>query len=467
MKKVQTLTNPVIADAAALHEFANALVDRTHDIERKLAQLSEDPENRVIIADIFRELHNIKGDAGLCRVPLAGFIVHPLESIFVRLRSGELKYSKSLAEVILLSLDRLGLAIEALVAGKPVSQLSLVVLVEYLEKLSLAGRNNIESIADQLIKTVSESLPQATLKTSSNTPEVRSEDNRNQNMNMTNLNLSAEEIDHVFNNIDIPTCPAIVSMAMTEAQRDEPDLRKLVVAIEKDVGMSALTIKLANSPLFRTNQPVSRVSVALARLGIRNVVCIIIAAALRNCMSGVDAKWLEKFWSHTSLVATAAGMVARKQYGIAPDAAYTFALFHNSAIPLLRKRFDNYIEVMNMAMRDNIQLIDVEEKFFPCTHSIAGALLVRNWGLPAIIAQSIRFHHEKDVYQLPETSLPGSAVSLIAVTHVAERLLANPNENINFEVSDIHYQHALAHLGISEEELQEIRELLADQESFV
>ena len=74
-----------------------------------------------------------------------------------------------------------------------------------------------------------------------------------------NLELSQEAIDQVFKAIDITYCPAIVSMAMSEAQREEPDVRKLVEAIEKDVGMAALTIKLANYPLFRTSQPVSRV----------------------------------------------------------------------------------------------------------------------------------------------------------------------------------------------------------------
>jgi HD-like signal output (HDOD) protein/HPt (histidine-containing phosphotransfer) domain-containing protein len=466
MKKTQALTNPIIADQAALHEFANALAERVDEIERNLAQLSKEPNNRVIVADIFRTLHNIKGDASVCRVPLAELIAHPLESVLARLRSGDVKYLKSLADVIVLSLDRLGLAIEALVAGKPVSQLNLVVLVARLEKLSHAAQNDLESSAEQLIKAVTGAQTQAIPPPSNNSPADQNSEKGGQHKHLPNLELSAEEIDQVFKNIEIPTCPAIVSMAMAEAQREDPDISKLVAAIEKDVGISALIIKLANSPLFRTNQPVSRISVALARLGIRNVVCVIAAAALRSCISGVDAKWLEMFWSHASQVATAAGMIAKKQYGIAPDAAYTFALFHDSAIPLLRKRFDNYIEVMNIAKREYIPLIEAEEKFFPCTHAIAGALLVRNWGLPGIIGQSIRFHHEKDVYHLPETILPGSAVSLIAVTQLAERLLAQPNENVNFEVSDIHYQHALAHLGMTEEELDEIRELLADQESI-
>jgi HD-like signal output (HDOD) protein len=275
-----------------------------------------------------------------------------------------------------------------------------------------------------------------------------------------NFELSQEDIDQVFKAIDIPACPAIVSMAMAEAQRDEPDVRKLVEAIEKDVGMAALTIKLANSPLFRTNQPVSRVSVALARLGIRNVVCVVIAAALRSCMSGVDAKWLEKFWNHASLVASVAGLIAKKQYGIAPDAAYTFALFHDSAIPLLRKRFENYSKISNQSVEEQRLLIDLEEEHFPCTHPIVGSLLARNWGLPAVIGFSIRFHHEKDVYDLPDETLPGAALSLIAVTHVAERMLADPKDKRHVEVSDEHFERALAHLAISLEELEDIRESL-------
>jgi HD-like signal output (HDOD) protein len=212
--------------------------------------------------------------------------------------------------------------------------------------------------------------------------------------------------------------------------------------------------------LFRTNQPVSRVSVALARLGIRNVVCVVIAAALRSCMSGVDAKWLEKFWNHASLVASVAGLIAKKQYGIAPDAAYTFALFHDSAIPLLRKRFENYSKISNQSVEEQRLLIDLEEEHFPCTHPIVGSLLARNWGLPAVIGHSIRFHHEKDVYDLPDETLPGAALSLIAVTHVAERMLADPKDKRHVEVSDEHFERALAHLAISLEELEDIRESL-------
>jgi response regulator RpfG family c-di-GMP phosphodiesterase len=164
MTDIRALTQPIISDEEALHEFADALADRVHDIERDMGKLSGDPENREVIDNIFRALHNIKGDAALCNVPMAGLIAHPLESIVTRLRSGEVRYSQLLGEVIMLTLDRLELAIEALVAGRPVVQLKLVVLVECLEQTSQASQNNFELSLAQLIKTVTGFQPHATLR---------------------------------------------------------------------------------------------------------------------------------------------------------------------------------------------------------------------------------------------------------------------------------------------------------------
>ncbi len=173
MTDIQTLTQPTISDQEALHEFADALVDRARDIERGMALLSKEPDNRVVIADIFRALHNIKGDAALCAVPMAGLVAHPLESVLTRLRSGDLVYSQLLGEAVLLALDRLELAVEALVSGKPVAPLKLVTLVEGLEKMSLASRNDIEKSATRLIKTVTGFQPQAALQALSNKPSGR------------------------------------------------------------------------------------------------------------------------------------------------------------------------------------------------------------------------------------------------------------------------------------------------------
>ncbi|MDX8399325.1 MAG: HD domain-containing phosphohydrolase [Gallionellaceae bacterium] len=163
MNDIQILTHPVILDSEALLEFSEALVERAHEIERNMAKLSKAPENRVLIADIFRALHNIKGDAALCRVPMAGLIAHPLESLLTRLRSAEVSYTPLFGEIVLLTLDRLELAVEALVASRPVVQLKLVELVAGLEKISEAPQHDLDRLAATLIKTVTGFQPQASL----------------------------------------------------------------------------------------------------------------------------------------------------------------------------------------------------------------------------------------------------------------------------------------------------------------
>lgn len=165
MANNQALINPRVEDREALLEFAEALTDRAPVIERDMARLAQAPADRVVIADIFRAMHNIKGDAAMCKVEMAALIAHPIESLLTRLRSGELRYSKLLGEVILLAVDRLELATEALVAKKPMSHLKLAELVDGLGKLCQAQQAELDRHAAQVIQSVTGFRPQGTFRT--------------------------------------------------------------------------------------------------------------------------------------------------------------------------------------------------------------------------------------------------------------------------------------------------------------
>jgi HD-like signal output (HDOD) protein len=276
--------------------------------------------------------------------------------------------------------------------------------------------------------------------------------------------LTADDLDRALAALEIPACPAIVMQVLTEAQKDMPDMRALSKTISADVGMSALAIKLANSPLFRVGAPVNNVSQALARLGTRNVVCVVVSVALRATMVGIAATQLEAFWNRASVVAIGAGLIARRQHGMSPDTAYIYALFHDAAIPAMMRRFKNYGEVQAEAVRRGRPLVELEADMLKCTHPIVGALMVRNWGLPALLSQAIRFHHEADVYTLPEGTLSSEALALIAVTHVAERLTHELLDEPDIGVGPL-FDRAIKHLGISDGDLEDYREDLLSASS--
>lgn len=277
-----------------------------------------------------------------------------------------------------------------------------------------------------------------------------------------NYELSHEDVQKVMSTVDIPACPAVVAEAMQEAQRDEPDIGRLAAIIGNDGGMSAAALKLANSPLYRAAKPITGVRQAVERLGTKNIVCVVVAVALRNAVGGISPAWIEQFWKRISLLAVVSGMVARRQYGISPDAAYTYALFHDAAIPLMMKRFPNYGEVLEVCRTEGKMLAEAEGDYFPCTHPIIGSLLVRNWGLPPIVGQAIRFHHEQDAYELPDRTLPGGALAFIAVTQVAEYLTNEALSEQDMEVGGALFDKALAYLGISENELDDLRGKVAE-----
>ncbi len=277
-----------------------------------------------------------------------------------------------------------------------------------------------------------------------------------------NYELSPDDVQKVMSSIEIPACPAIVTDAMREAQKDEPDLRRLADIVTNDAGLSAAALKLANSPLYGASTRLSSVRQAVERLGTRNIASVIVAVALRTSVSGLPAVWLEQFWKRTTLMAMIASLIARRQYGISPDAVYTYSLFHDAAIPLMMKRFPNYAEIQEQCRRDGLLLADAEENYFPCTHPIIGSLLVRNWGLPPLVGQAIRFHHEADAYDLPDRTLPGGALSLIAVTQIAEHLLAELLDDGDLEVGDVLFGKALQYLGIADNDLDDLRNRVAD-----
>lgn len=176
-------------------------------------------------------------------------------------------------------------------------------------------------------------------------------------------------------------------------------------------------------------------------------------------MMGLPSAFIDRIWSRTSIMAQSCGFLARQLYGIPPDEAYTYALFHDAAIPLMLRRFPDYPRLIAEAAARGENRIKAERQL-PCTHPVIGALLVRNWGLPNDVSLAIRFHHEPDVYTLSEDSLPGSALSLIAVGQVVEHVMAEVIPDEDDEVGEELFVQAMQHLGMPMEDRDAIADVI-------
>jgi HD-GYP domain-containing protein (c-di-GMP phosphodiesterase class II) len=148
------LTRPHISDRDAVQDLSDAVKEHARAIERDIVRLKRNAGDSALVAELFRAVHNIKGDAALARFTTAVLVVHPLESLLTQLRAREIMFSEMLAEVILLSIDRIELAIESALADRPLAPLELPTLVQGLERLATLGHGGLEGAAADLIAAV-------------------------------------------------------------------------------------------------------------------------------------------------------------------------------------------------------------------------------------------------------------------------------------------------------------------------
>ncbi|WP_287877270.1 HD domain-containing phosphohydrolase [Aquitalea sp.] len=138
-------------DAEGFQDFRDVLSDYAPQIEKLASQLSQNPRSPELIGDLFRLVHTIKGDAGLCRVMFVVPFAHALEGLLARLRSGELVYQEVMGDVLLLVLDRLDLVMAQVAGARKVDVAQMHNLLDALCSLESAPLPSVLATCSRLI----------------------------------------------------------------------------------------------------------------------------------------------------------------------------------------------------------------------------------------------------------------------------------------------------------------------------
>ncbi|MDR0673195.1 MAG: chemotaxis protein CheA [Zoogloeaceae bacterium] len=84
-----------------LQDFLQEAGDLLSDVDNKLVDLEKSPDDRGLLNDIFRGFHTIKGGAGFLNATELVTLCHRTETLFDKLRNGELALSPELMDMIL------------------------------------------------------------------------------------------------------------------------------------------------------------------------------------------------------------------------------------------------------------------------------------------------------------------------------------------------------------------------------
>ena len=280
--------------------------------------------------------------------------------------------------------------------------------------------------------------------------------------------LSSEQIQQVLQGISVPPQPQIMVDLQIEQVMPDPDLATIAKLISQDPGLSGALLKIVNSPYFGLTNKISSIQRAVNLLGSRSIINMINALSIRSEMSDETIITLNRFWDTAQDVAMTCLTLA-KRLGFEPaDEAYTLGLFHNCGIPLMLKRFDNYIDVLEQAYAEaatGSRIVDTENRAFKTNHAVVGYYTAKSWNLPKHLCDVIAQHHNAiNIFEDPN-GRDAQLKNLLAILKMAEHICCCSDvlgaQSRDYEWEALH-DHVLDYVGLSEYDFLTLRDTIRE-----
>jgi len=233
--------------------------------------------------------------------------------------------------------------------------------------------------------------------------------------------LGAVALGGLIKDIPIPARPIVVQQMQEEMSKADPDMRRIVQIVGRDVGLTVAVLKTVNSPLFGLSRRAESVDQAVGLIGLKQLGILVAALAMRNLLKG-DANTLGRFYDTSARRALAMTRMAKFTGLVDVTLAQTFGLFCDVGIPLLMHRFPTYVQTLKAANEDmERSFTAIEQEAHHTDHGLIGALMAKTWSLPGSVALAIRLHHDYEVFLDP--NVPPEVARMISMNIVAEEAI--------------------------------------------
>ncbi|PAV48375.1 histidine kinase [Pseudomonas sp. HAR-UPW-AIA-41] len=282
------------------------------------------------------------------------------------------------------------------------------------------------------------------------------------------VDLSEGQIQEFLHGISVPPQPQIMVDLQMEQLMPEPDLKAIAKLIGQDPGLSGALLKIVNSPHFGLANRIASIQQAVNLLGCNTVINLINAQSIKGEMSDETIVTLNRFWDTAQDVAMTCLTLA-KHIGYQPaDEAYALGLFHNCGIPLMVKRFPDYMQVLEEAYacnNDERRVVDVENDKLNTNHAVVGYFTARSWRLPEHLCEAIANHHNLLAIFSEESSRNARLRTLLSILKMAEhicgchRVLGNQVDDHEWAVLE---PTVLEYVGLSEYDFENFMDSLKE-----
>lgn len=245
-----------------------------------------------------------------------------------------------------------------------------------------------------------------------------------------------------------PVLPSVALQLISLSRKASVTMRDIAALLEKDPVLTAATLRIAQSPMYRGNTPIRAIDDALVRLGIRRASDLFLRAAfearLFRAANGAD-KALERLRRHSVATAEVARLVCR-QTSLFDDSAFLSGLLHDMGIA-------GCLLSMGGGTRGSVPF----DTLWPSVRAVHARFAVRIavlWDLPAelqlVLAHHLAFGRTNPVHPVA------------AVTYLAEHLANQADCGFADEHPGTFIDRALLTIGVTCRQLDELAKSAKD-----
>lgn len=200
-------------------------------------------------------------------------------------------------------------------------------------------------------------------------------------------------IDRTSTVYSLPLFYERLNEAINHPRTSIDDIGKIIT---EDQGLTARLLRLANSPMFGYFGKVDSISKAVTIIGTQQLRDLALAASVMGIFKGIPEELLSmaSFWRHSIACGIVARALASWRREANVERFFVAGMLHDIGQLIIATILGDLVrEMIEETRQEGALFCDVELKRLGFDHAEAGGALLKEWKIPANIADPVAFHH--------------------------------------------------------------------------
>ena len=201
---------------------------------------------------------------------------------------------------------------------------------------------------------------------------------------------------------ELPSLPEIYIRVSEQLEDETCSVQQIGATVQNDPAIATRVLKMVNSAYYGLPNQVSSVAQSVSLLGRERLRHILIGSVLRGVFNDNDnghdnpAFSMQEFWQHSIKTAIIARELSTTVGEIEePESMFTAGLLHDvGKLLLIRKVPERMLAAEEMMSRKRMDILGAEFNQVGLTHTAVAEALMNHWGLPTLLIDCARNHHE-------------------------------------------------------------------------